>query len=77
MRGGGGGIYRGDHFQNIYWFGGHFQIRDRYQGGKVVVFTSTGWWGWGGGGAISQSVKFTGGSILKKSLDEVGVGGSV
>ena len=29
-----------------------------------------------GGGAISQPVKFTGGSILKKSLDEVG-GGSV
>ena len=29
----------------------------------------------GGGGAISQPVKFTGGSILKKSLDEVGGGG--
>ena len=26
----------------------------------------------GGGGEISQPVKFTGGSILKKSLDEVG-----
>ena len=28
----------------------------------------------GGGGAISQPVKFTGGSILKKNLDEVGGG---
>ena len=30
----------------------------------------------GGGGGNSQPVEFTGGSILKKSLDEVG-GGSV
>ena len=30
--------------------------------------------GGGGEGAISQPVKFTGGSILKKSLDEVGGG---
>ena len=29
-----------------------------------------------GGGTISQPVKFTGGLILKKSLDEVGGGGS-
>ena len=57
---------------NVNWNWIKWWTLARFVAGKFVVFTSIGW----GGGAISQHVKFTGGSILKKSLDEVG-GGSV